>query len=157
MFKPKSKSFPHSNNACLNAFVKKVNHDVDILLNTKPGKSIPSNISQGECEALKWLQNNEEIVIRQANKGGATIVWGIEAYSQEALRQLTNTNYYMSLSTNPMPQVRHQLKTILDQALEQNWIHTNEHKYLLPSDPKVGISISCLSYIRMLSGRLEGL
>lgn len=51
----KSKFFPHSNNACLHAFVKKVNHDVDILLNTKPCRPIPSNLSRGECEALKWL------------------------------------------------------------------------------------------------------
>ena len=136
-FKPKSKFFPHSNNACLNAFVKKVNHDVEKLMDTK--LSTYPNLSRGECDALKWLQNNENVVIRQADKGGATIVWGKEAYTQEALRQLMNTSYYAPLSTNPMSQVRDDLKNILDRALEQNWINANEYKFLLPSDPKIGI------------------
>ncbi|KAK7883179.1 hypothetical protein WMY93_029353 [Mugilogobius chulae] len=30
----------------------------------------------GERQAITWLRNNDDIVIRQADKGGATVVWG---------------------------------------------------------------------------------
>ncbi|KAK7883809.1 hypothetical protein WMY93_026932 [Mugilogobius chulae] len=32
--------------------------------------------TQGEKEALKWIKDRDDIIIRKADKGGATIVWG---------------------------------------------------------------------------------
>lgn len=39
--------------------------------------------SQGEREALKWLRNNDDLVIRQADKGGGTVVWGHHPCAQD--------------------------------------------------------------------------
>ncbi|KAK7910419.1 hypothetical protein WMY93_015103 [Mugilogobius chulae] len=32
--------------------------------------------TQGEKEALKWLKDKDDIIIKKADKGGATVVWG---------------------------------------------------------------------------------
>lgn len=45
-------------------------------------------------QAKKDLFNNHEIVIKQADKGGAMVVWDREAYIREGLRQLADTMFY---------------------------------------------------------------
>ena len=80
---------------------KKVNHDVEKLFSSSRG-SPQSNLTAGERQAIEWLKNNDEIVVRGADKGGATIVWGKTQYIDESLRQLNDTHYYVPLSSNPI-------------------------------------------------------
>lgn len=47
-----------------------------------------------ELEALKDNHNDTSIVIKPADKGGATVIWSTTAYEEEALRQLNNPQHY---------------------------------------------------------------
>ena len=51
------------------------------------GKSF-SNLSKEEWEALSDLQNDKSIVIKQADKGSAVVVWDRADYIKEAAGQL---------------------------------------------------------------------
>lgn len=52
------------------------------------------NLSKGEQRALKTLKNNEEIVIRAADKGGGIVIQDFQDYKQEALNILSDKEYY---------------------------------------------------------------
>ena len=53
-----------------------------------------NNLNERERAALVRLSNDRNIVIKPADKGGATVILNSEYYLAEALRQLDNTEYY---------------------------------------------------------------
>ena len=53
-----------------------------------------NNTNQIEIDSIKSLKNNKDIIIKPADKGGATVLMDRKCYINEALRQLQNTNYY---------------------------------------------------------------
>ena len=58
------------------------------------------NISDDQTKALKELSSNADIVIKPADKGGATVVQNRSDYVAEGLRQLSDQNYYRPLDDN---------------------------------------------------------
>lgn len=54
-------------------------------------------MSKQEKEALRSLQDREDIVIKPADKGGAVCVWSRDLYIQEGHGQLQNTAVYKEL------------------------------------------------------------
>ena len=117
---------------------KKVSHDVDKMFENK-NKHYRRNLTKQENEAIKWLADNDNLIIRNADKGGAVIVWGREKYEQEAYRQLHNTDYYLPLTSNPLEEIKEELGTILEHAKEEQWISKQEHDFLLPAHPRLAV------------------
>ena len=58
----------------------------------KQGK--PENISKKEIAAIRSLKNRDDIVIRQADKGGAVCVWEKSSYIAEGETQLSDGKFY---------------------------------------------------------------
>ena len=56
-----------------------------------------SNITHLEKEALTSLTNNDTIVIKPADKGGAIVVMNRKDYIAEGLRQLDDKKFYQRL------------------------------------------------------------
>ena len=52
------------------------------------------NLSYDELQALRKLKNRTDVVIRQADKGGAFVVWRTDLYIAEANRQLADHRFY---------------------------------------------------------------
>lgn len=119
--------------ACLTAFTKKVNHDVDKLFEFNRRRT-HSNLSLGERRALQWLKDKDDIVVKPADKR-ATVIWGKTKYISEALRQLCDPQYYVPLSSKTTVVVREELETMLEAALETEWITDKEYHFLLPDNP----------------------
>ena len=53
-----------------------------------------NNLSKRERLALDRLSNNRDIIIKPADKGGATVILNTTDYLQEAKSQLDNDTYY---------------------------------------------------------------
>ena len=56
-----------------------------------------NNLTRAEREALKTLRDDTSIVIKEADKGSAVVVWDREDYLIEADRQLGDSNVYAEL------------------------------------------------------------
>ena len=59
------------------------------------------NISRKEKKALKDLGKNTKVVVKGADKGGATVILNREDYVQEGSRQLSDETFYQKLRSDP--------------------------------------------------------
>ena len=53
-------------------------------------QSIKPNLTLQQLRTIQELRNNEEIIIKPADKGGAVVIMQNDLYLQEAMRQLNN-------------------------------------------------------------------
>ena len=51
-------------------------------------------LSSEEKAALENLGKRKGIIVKAAYKGGALVVWWVNLYQKEALRQLSDTSFY---------------------------------------------------------------
>ena len=58
------------------------------------------NTTKEERKAMKSLKQNQDIIIKPADKGGAIVILNKEDYIKEGLRQLANTNHYEELENS---------------------------------------------------------
>ena len=49
------------------------------------------------------FQNRNDLVIKAADKGGATVVWRTDLYQQEAIRQLSDPIFYTKVNKDLTP------------------------------------------------------
>ena len=80
------------------------------------------NLTKGERKALKDLSKRDDIVITRADKGGATVIWGIEEYLTEANNQLGNTSFYRKLTFDPFQGYIRIINNSLDEMRSQGKI-----------------------------------
>lgn len=89
-----------------------------------------NNLRKEENESMTRLRDNENIVIKCADKGGATVILNRKNYVFEAERQLNNVKYYKHLSkpiyTENIPKIRN----ILENMLQEKFISRDQLKYL---------------------------
>lgn len=135
-FRVKSTFSPCVNNSTLATFTKKVSYEVERIFEPTQKKR-QYNLTKKEHDALTWLSNRTDIIIKSADKGGAVCVWGKEKYVTEALRQLTNTEYYSMPASNPMDNMKRELSELLDNAKTQNWISKKEYEFLIYQTPRI--------------------
>lgn len=63
--------------------------------------STKHNLKQIERRALKALQGNPNLVIKNTDKGGGVVIQNRTDYLAEAHRILSDTEYYCTLDSNP--------------------------------------------------------
>jgi glutamine amidotransferase-like uncharacterized protein len=61
-----------------------------------------SNLSVEEIKALKDLKNYRDIIIKEADKGSAVLVWDRKDYCSEAYRHVNDMVVYEKLQKNPL-------------------------------------------------------
>jgi len=88
------------------------------------------NLSAGERQCINELSSNGDIIIKPADKGGATVVMNKTSYVREAQRQLSNCKYYAKL---PLP-IYHsnveKIRTVLGEILAAKRITKNQYRFL---------------------------
>lgn len=130
---PRSKNFPAlSLNANIDLFLKMV---------TREFQSIPMGIGQDNCsikqrKAIKELSAMSNILIKPASKGGNVVIWPVQMYEKEAMRQLKTVTCYKKLTFNPMSKFRDELQKFLYGGIDKGIITPKQMKYLLLDDPK---------------------
>ena len=100
-----------------------------------------SNLSKEEQQALKTLKNSSDIVIKEADKGGAIVIWGREDYCNEANRQLADKEVYEPVEADVskvLENVSELVVAELDTLVERGYINLQNKKYLTVCKPKLG-------------------
>ena len=96
--KSKNKWTPTKNHHTIDTFIEAVNND---LCNIPTQKLPRDNLSKNERCAIETLKNNNDIIISNADKGGAVVIMNTEDYNNEALRQLNDPICYKELENDP--------------------------------------------------------
>ena len=87
---------PRNRNANLKKYIQTVE---DFPLD--PQKKTKPNLSKMETEAIKTLANDTSIVIKEADKGGATIIMDQSHYKDTVENTLNDKNVYETLDSDP--------------------------------------------------------
>jgi len=89
-----------------------------------------NNLSKNELMALRQLKNNNNIVIKPADKGGAIVVMDRSLYLAEGQRQLHNTAYYKRLSDHIYPDTIPIINNVLNKLYNKGYITDKQLIYL---------------------------
>ena len=99
----------HTVNTFIESFENHVKHDI-----TRKKHRGQHNLNKNEQEALAQLQKRDDIVIINADKGGAMTILDADQYVKEANRQLSDTNNYKKLNYNPTTEYANTVNTTID-------------------------------------------
>ena len=91
---PSKWSPPSGRNQSLEAFIHLTKQ---MVLYHKQSRLRTYNLTPLERSALKELQTNPNIVIKAADKGSAIVILNSKDYKNEAMRQLTDDNFYIKV------------------------------------------------------------
>lgn len=86
--------------------------------------------------------NNENIIIRNADKEGSIVIQNIEDYLLEARNILYDTEYYNILTTDPSKEYLIDYNTLIKRAFDNNILDKKELEFLTPKNPVMPI-ITC--------------
>ncbi|XP_069831781.1 uncharacterized protein [Dendropsophus ebraccatus] len=117
----------------IDLFQKAVLRDAKALLYPQPH----SNLTTKEQKALTWLKSRPDLLIKRADKGGATVVMTRDYYVQEAHRQLQDARTYSRLSKDPTPKIKEQLRSLLHKHVTSGVIDSRTAERLIPESPRV--------------------
>ncbi|CAJ0948182.1 unnamed protein product [Ranitomeya imitator] len=126
----KSNFIPLVNSPVIEAFISAVSVDIEKLKNGCPKRFEPPNMTVGEMEALCELAQNEEIIIKKADKGGAVVVLDRTEYIEEIKGQLEDPGVYERLSHDPKFDIAREIKTILENAVHKQIIDQDLYDFL---------------------------
>ena len=101
------------------------------ILNTKPLKTA-DKLTKQEREALKNLTERNDIVIKPADKGKATVIMDTEKYKTECYRELNNSKFYKRLPKDITHQVEDRIRIRLKRLLINDEIEEDTYYYLVP-------------------------
>ncbi|KAL2083743.1 hypothetical protein ACEWY4_021516 [Coilia grayii] len=121
---------PCAPNPTLATFSKLVERDIEAIAKSPKKGFTHNNITSAERKALKELQNNIDIVIKPADKGGAIVIQDAHDYTTEAFRQLNDVSFYKQLPENPVEKFVKERDNILNGALENHWITKKHYDFL---------------------------
>ena len=111
-------------------FIDAVNKDIE---NSTIKKLPKDNLSKDERNALHSLQTRDDIIITNADKGGAVVIWGIEDYLKEAYKQLGDSKFYKKFDHDPTDNHKATVIRVL-QELNSKGILSKELTYQLTPD-----------------------
>jgi hypothetical protein len=108
------------------------------LLNRDEGRlPVRKNITKGEGQALNNLMNNDQIVIKMADKGSATVVLNRIDYLREGYKQLSDTKAYKVLDHDPTEEFRREINNVIEDMYQSGELDQRVRDYLIEPTSKV--------------------
>jgi len=107
----------------------------DEIQHCKPIHSRP-NINDEELKALHKLSNRTDIVIKKADKGGATVICSSEWYKKEAERQLSDATYYKQVEEDDTKKHEQIIKETLEGFVDTNIMEKKLSHQLVPNESR---------------------
>lgn len=131
-FRNKSKWCPEKNREiAIEAYVDAVEK---AILAYDLDKTYRRNITRDEQRALENLRGYEDIIIKQADKGSAVVVMDRDAYIEEAMRQLDDSEVYTLLDRDPTRDMMKEINTKINECYSKGNIDEKTRDYLLASE-----------------------
>ena len=134
-FRPKSHFTPPPGDAALESFLTAIKGDI---LQHRPSNHKKDNLTPAERQSLSNLRNNNDIVIKPADKGSSVVVQNKTDYIAEAQRQLSDDRFYRELDSDPTEEHAETVRKTLYEMHEPKHIDDKALEYLLPEYPKPG-------------------
>lgn len=91
------------------------------------------NLTNSEKLSLDKIRMDNSIVIKPADKGGATVIMNKSSYLNEAYRQLNNENYYKKLDAPLFHDNVDKINNILKTMVSDGIINSKQFKFLQAS------------------------
>lgn len=105
------------NNPNIWAFIKQVPKEVEEM---NCSGFIPDNLFPQLRKVLASLQNNKELIIKPADKGGNLVVMDRSKYEQMSLCILLNLEWYKPISQRVIESYSREYRNIITKALSKN-------------------------------------
>ena len=132
-FKHPSTAEPQPGPAALEAFALINELELAKTIGTSPSKQ---NLSRSERKAITELKCNTDIVIKPADKGGATVILNRTDYIAEATKQLQDQKYYKELTVDLTEEHNRIVVDYITKLCEEGEIHGDTLDYLTISKPR---------------------
>ena len=94
------------------------------------------NFSPAENKAMLDLKNDNNIVIKPADKGSAVVVLDRETYLREGYKQLSDTAYYQKLDYDPTTEYSKQVHDTVEDMYQNGEIDETVKLYLISDHVK---------------------
>ncbi|XP_023808293.1 uncharacterized protein LOC105358296 isoform X1 [Oryzias latipes] len=120
---PPSATLPPQINHLIDQDISYFENDFKIIHNTP-------NLSGEETKALKELAQNNDIVIKPADKGSLTVIMDKKDYLYEGYRQLNDVTYYHKLNKPIYLDTIPLVDTIINNLLKKKFINKKQKTYL---------------------------
>ena len=108
--------------------IKKIDDEISELQIPKEN----SNLTSGQLQALNRLKSNQNIIIKQADKGSSTVIMSKDAYIREGMRQLSDPVFYEKLPGPIFPQTAETVLDIVHDLRLKGFITDKQFDFLKP-------------------------
>ena len=132
-FKKKSKFNPKGD-AAIEMYLSRLEEEILSL----DGKISYSNLTKGERNALYLLCDDPSIIIKEADKRSAVVVWDREDYLREANSQLIDKDVYREVKGYAEDHLIKVIKSVLRKIRNRGDVSDETLDYFLVNNPKLG-------------------
>ena len=108
---------------------------MELVIKGKP-KRPRSNLDEGERDAHKELSVRTDVLITNADKGGAVAIWETKDHINEANRQLNVTSNYKKLPKDPTVTHNKLINDAIDRFKQEQLISKESAETLKIKDPE---------------------
>ncbi|XP_018410804.1 PREDICTED: meprin A subunit beta-like [Nanorana parkeri] len=123
-FKNKSSFIPSGQFASIETYIKTVRYDTRNITDRrrihKP--QCHSNLTRVELNALKSLQQDDSIIMKPADKGGAIIIMDYANYKMGIDNLPSDLSTYLQIPRDTLTSILNKLSSLTNLALDQRWI-----------------------------------
>ena len=106
------------------------------LQDSIPPRPRKRNIETTQLKALRELSANNNIVIKSADKGGATVIMNRADYVAEGLRQLSDQNFYQPTDDDLTAEHNQKVAAHLDNMIKRGEITERVTRFLVTKEPR---------------------
>ena len=134
IFKKKSNFKPRKKDAAIEIYLSKLEEEIfNLDFNLQY-----NNLTKAERAALRNLRDDTSIVIKEADKGSAVVVWDREDYLAEADKQLGDSNVYAELKGDFVSPLIKTIKHHLSKVKLIGDVSQETLEFFVNDNPRIG-------------------
>ena len=122
----------------LNSYFDRLRQDIVIEI-SNTHRFQHDNLNKRERAALKRLSNNRDIIIKPADKGGATVIVNTKDYITEAMWQLSNEEYYKKAEKDLTLDQEQLINQYIDELISNGDLERGTGQLLKPTNSRTPI------------------